>query len=197
MDITKIYLVENCYGDPNKIYIGKTKINSNRENEHRLKFGKEIIFTYIDEVDSLSKEKWKPLECFWIEYFRQLEFNIQNKNKGGSGRDFMSEETKLKISKSNKGKICKEETKEKISKSSIGKTKSLEYKLKLSNSRKEIPTKKATPILQYDLEGNFIKEWAKIDEILKFFNKPRNNSNITSCCKGKTKTAYNYIWKYK
>jgi hypothetical protein len=197
MDITKIYLVENCYGDPNKIYIGKTKINNNRENEHRLKFGKEIIFTYIDEVDSLNKEKWKPLECFWIEYFRQLEFNIQNKNKGGNGRDFMSEETKLKISKSNKGKICKEETKEKISKSSIGKTKSLEYKLKLSNSRKGIPTKKATPTLQYDLEGNFIKEWAKIDEILKFFNKPRNNSNITSCCKGKTKTAYNYIWKYK
>lgn len=27
--MTKIYLVENCYGDSNKVYIGKTK-NSRR-----------------------------------------------------------------------------------------------------------------------------------------------------------------------
>jgi hypothetical protein len=30
MNITKIYLVENCYGDPNKVYIGKT-INSRKK----------------------------------------------------------------------------------------------------------------------------------------------------------------------
>ena len=82
---TKIYLVTNCYGDPNKIYIGKEKYPKRRKRltDHQQTFGKDIIFTYIDEVNSLNSKDWKPLECFWIEYFRQLGFDIQNKNKVG------------------------------------------------------------------------------------------------------------------
>jgi hypothetical protein len=35
--ITYIYLVENCYDDPTKIYIGKTK--TSRKGSHRKKYG--------------------------------------------------------------------------------------------------------------------------------------------------------------
>ena len=56
---TKIYLVENCYEDPNKVYIGKEKNNkgrhSSRNYDHKKRFGNDIIFTYIDQVDSLNK----------------------------------------------------------------------------------------------------------------------------------------------
>ena len=38
MDITRIYLVTNCYDDPFKVYIGKTK--NNRKRDHKLRFGK-------------------------------------------------------------------------------------------------------------------------------------------------------------
>ena len=48
------------------------------------------------------------------------------------------------------------------------------------------------PILQYDLEGNFIKEWQSAADVGKKASKAINN-----CLKGRTKTAYNYIWKYK
>lgn len=48
---------------------------------------------------------------------------------------------------------------------------------------------------QYDLEGNFIKEWPSAKEAAKFINKP--SQCITACCRGEVKTAYGYKWKYK
>ena len=50
-------------------------------------------------------------------------------------------------------------------------------------------------VLQYNLEGIFIKEYPSIIEVerqLGFLN-----SNIVQCCKGKYKQMYGYIWKYK
>ena len=51
------------------------------------------------------------------------------------------------------------------------------------------------PIEQYDLEGKFIKEWdsaAQVERDLGF-----NHQNISKCCLGQQKTAYNYKWRYK
>jgi hypothetical protein len=99
---TKIYLVTKCYEDSNKIYIGKT-INS-RESNHKKTYGKDIIYTYIDEVNSLSYNDWEPLETYWIEQFRQWGFEVLNKRKkGGSGPEFCLKETKQKISQANSG----------------------------------------------------------------------------------------------
>jgi hypothetical protein len=51
-------------------------------------------------------------------------------------------------------------------------------------------------INQYDLHGNFIKQWDNIAEISKAFNKP--TTLFTNCCnrKPKYKTAYGYQWRY-
>lgn len=56
---------------------------------------------------------------------------------------------------------------------------------KISNSHKK-------PILQYDLDGNFIREWSSATDALKELK-----GHICECLKGKQKTACNYIWKYK
>ena len=51
------------------------------------------------------------------------------------------------------------------------------------------------PIEQYDLEGNFIKEWesaAEVEKVLGF-----NHSNMSKCCLGRYNVAYNYKWKFK
>jgi len=50
-------------------------------------------------------------------------------------------------------------------------------------------------ILQYDLNGNFIREWSSAIEIERQLGFCR--TGITYCCKNKRKTAYGYIWKYK
>ena len=47
-------------------------------------------------------------------------------------------------------------------------------------------------VYQYDLIGNFIKEWNSIQEV----EKNLKISNISSVCYGKRKTAGGYIWRY-
>ena len=49
-------------------------------------------------------------------------------------------------------------------------------------------------INQYDLKGNFIKQWSYIRQVQKELG--ISNSNIVGCCKGKRKSAGGYIWKY-
>lgn len=51
---------------------------------------------------------------------------------------------------------------------------------------------KRKPILQYDLEGNFIREWESISEASRKYGK-----TIIDCLRGRTKTSKKFIWKYK
>ena len=84
INTTKIYLVTNIDNDPNKVYIGKTK--DSRENKHKKIFGSQITYTYIDEVNSLNKEDWEPLETKWIQHYIDLGYDVVNiRRKGGSG----------------------------------------------------------------------------------------------------------------
>ena len=108
--------------------------------------------------------------------------------------------TKQKISKNKKGHICYQDPKriEKI----INSNKqhyilNSERNQKISNKLKgrKINWSKTKPIFQYDLEGNFIKEWISATEAGKYLNKP--SSAISECCSNKRKSAYKYIWKYK
>ena len=80
-----------------------------------------------------------------------------------------SEETKLKMSISAKGKVISEQQRIKISKTL------------------------SIPILQFDKEDNFIKEYNSVKEAFeetKIFN-------ITAVLKGYRKFAGKYKWKYK
>lgn len=54
---------------------------------------------------------------------------------------------------------------------------------------------RSKPILQYDLDGNFIKEWENAYEIRRKLGYWQNA--IYQCCLGRRKAAYKYIWKYK
>lgn len=54
---------------------------------------------------------------------------------------------------------------------------------------------KRKPILQLDLNGNFIKEWKSTTEASKKLNCLR--SGITNALKKLSKTSHGFIWKYK
>ena len=50
-------------------------------------------------------------------------------------------------------------------------------------------------VLQYDLNGNFIKEWNSMHDVWRELGiRP---SYICRCCKGLRNHTYGYIWKYK
>ena len=55
-------------------------------------------------------------------------------------------------------------------------------------------TKKYKRVNQYDLNGNFIRQWNSMKEAGEKLN--ICSQNISMCCRGVRKKAYNYIWRY-
>ncbi len=260
--MTKIYLVENCYGDLNKVYIGKTK--NSRENNHKNTYGDQIIYTIIDEIPSLDSKIWKPIETMWIQMFISWGFEVVNiRKEGGGGSDGWNLEQKLNHSKLKTGvpllklrgkeskrknltmseESCKKisqkaqqryiegkmyfplqnpESAKKASLSKRGKKQSKEHinkrvekikglkrteesKSKISEAKKQqtfynnpdrcrkISESKFKPVMQYSLEGNFIKEWYSIKEIKKSYP----SCDITYACKDFKRSSCGFKWKYK
>ena len=60
---------------------------------------------------------------------------------------------------------------------------------------KQMSSNPEKPVLQYDLLGNFIREWdslTAVEEELKL-----NCGNISNCCRGVSVTANGFIWRYR
>ena len=47
----------------------------------------------------------------------------------------------------------------------------------------------------FDLQGNFIKDWDSATQAGKLLN--LDDRGINTCCRGKQKTAFGFIWKFK
>jgi group I intron endonuclease len=197
----------------NKIYVGGSANIAKRKREHfnllrkgkhpnsRLQhdyniFGEDAFeFEIIieSEKDFLCSE-----EHYWCTLLNsndsQYGYNIKITNPTNFSGN-IAEESKLKIGNANRGKSgnlgyrYSEEYKKRLSDSwyMSDKTKS-----QISKSVSEIPR----PIYQYDLEGNFIKEWQNRTIAAKELG--IDPTNISRCGNLKRKTAGNYIWrKYK
>ena len=55
--------------------------------------------------------------------------------------------------------------------------------------------KKSKPVLQFDLQDNFIKEYPSTHQVER--ETGFRQGYIVKCCNGKYKQAYNFKWKYK
>ena len=77
-----------------------------------------------------------------------------------------------------------------------GRKYSVESKIKMSEVHKgSFNNKCSKQILQFTLNGDFVKEWPSMSEVER--QTGFSKSKICLCCSGKRKKAYNYIWKYK
>jgi len=128
----------------------------------------------------------------------------ESKNKiseAGKNRK-QSEETKNKLREINLGKNHTEESKKKISESNKGKSRNkgkivseeTREKLRILNTGRNSPHYKSTPILQYDLEGNLLKEWRDLIEVNEAGFR---SSNVSLVCRTPNRTAFGFIWKFK
>ena len=112
----------------------------------------------------------------------------------------VKEEYSIRAKEYMTGKKLTEETKKKISDAMKGKKPTEEAKKKMSDAKKgrklslELIAKKSKPILQFTLEGEFVKEYPSIAEALRQLG---GNHAITSCLKGRYKSTKGYFWKYK
>ena len=222
--ITKIYLVTNCYNDPNKVYIGKTKNKGNvRHSNHKKTYGNNIIFTFIDEINSIDKKIWKPIETYWIHQFRQWGFDVMNINNGGGGPLIYTNDVKEKMRKPRnnfpKGQehglygqkktqehidnMCTTERFNNISKSRTGKhypnasqaQKNKKMPPKSNDVKIIIGIKHEKIVNQFDLDGNLINTYKSVKYAADVLGK--SPSAISLVCNNKQKTAYGFIWKYK
>lgn len=93
-----------------------------------------------------------------------------------------------KVARSSLGYKHSEETKTKMKK-----PKSLQGRLNM-----KVPKPNSCkPILQYDLQGTFIREWSSIREANLKYGNIEKCSGISKVCSGKLKSRYGYNWKYK
>lgn len=59
-----------------------------------------------------------------------------------------------------------------------------------------VPITRLSVILQYDMHGDFVKEWNDY-KLIKEQNPNYEMNSIFACCRGKEKYAYEYQWRYK
>ena len=190
--------------DPN--YHGSGVIIKNIYKKRPETLKEEYIKTCYSEEEMCSDEQ------YYIEVFDTLWPNGYNLTKGGDGL-IPCEEIRKKISNSLKGKPKSEEQKKKLSETLIGeknpfyrKHHSYETKKKISLSKKGKPSpnkgkpmseeqkkKLSKKVLQFTLDGEFVREWSSMAECGR---NGFNHSAVSACCRGKLKSAYGFKWCY-
>lgn len=113
--------------------------------------------------------------------YKESTYKLWSEQRKGSGNSFFgkkhSKEALLKIQETRKIKGVKKPEW------------TFEQRMALAHK------KGSKPILQYDINGVFIKEWPYQKLITQTLGIP--SSNIKKVCQGKSKHAGGYIWKYK
>jgi group I intron endonuclease len=190
----------------NKIYIGKSinldrrkkeyTYDSKHNTQHKLnnsikKYGWENhLFEIIEICDECNLNS---REIYWISFYNSVEEGLNLMYGGQGGRH--SQEVKNKKSKSMTGKKASLETKQKMSQSKKGHSMyNDEWKEKMKQ-KTWVSGTSSKPILQFDLDGNFIKEYVSCAEAKKALN--TTSVSINNVLTGISKTAHGYKWKYK
>lgn len=68
------------------------------------------------------------------------------------------------------------------------------YNINFGTRNEKASKKLSKPVLQYTLEGEFVKEWSSTMEC---GINGYNQSNVAACCRGERKTHRGFIWRYK
>lgn len=158
----------------------------------------EVVYEGLTAEEANLYEEW----LIYLAWSDNPEYGY-NIRKGGSNSG-LSEETKKKIGDANRGKvhseeqnkrhseimkgrILSEETKQKLRDANLGKVMSDEARKKISNYHKK-------QVIQYDLNGNFIKIWDSAKEAAQELG--IHTSKICLCCQGKRNKTGGYKWTY-
>lgn len=144
--------------------------------------GEEILINEIDSMEihkDWNSKEWEWLERYWISQMKAWGFKLNNMTSGGLGNkdQIFSEEAKRKRVAKRIGVPLSPEHRLHVSMGLKGRTYS---ETVLTNITRGIREAMGIKILQYDLEGNFIKKWDSINEAAESLG--------TRCC-----TIANYL----
>lgn len=145
-------------------------------------FKKEILIKGIE-----TREELNQIEVYLIAYYGAIKSkDYYNIAPGGDGGQ-VSEKT-------NKGKKYPKSMSENLSRSLTGRKLSEKHlaNIKLGRKQKQVGW---IPVLQFDLDGNFIQEFESVEQARATYN--LYSGGISQVCKGKRTKCGGYIWKYK
>jgi group I intron endonuclease len=174
------------------------------------KYGKENFI--IEEIEFCECDLGNR-EMFWISQLRP-DYNQSLGGDGGNPGYYHTEETKKLLSEMRRGKYTgkdnpfygrhhTEETKEKLRKMRkgkpsvcgfAGKSHTDESKAKTSQTLRNNPNIKRVKVFQYDIDGNFLREFESINAAARFVK--TNASNIKYTCEGRFNHCKGYKWSY-
>ena len=198
-----IYLITNK--ENGKQYVGKTAFTiENRWKEHcknfqylrddmplhkaMLKYGRDCFS--IEEVEQCDNMLLDEREQYWISYYDTYN-NGYNATLGGEGAVKFNQQEISELWNSEKtiAEICEIIGAERHT---VGKVLSA-----LGVTTQQMKERgNGRPVLQYSLDGNFIRRYSSITLATQNMGKD-NISNIRSCCNKTSTSAYNYLWKYE
>lgn len=218
-----IYTITNLING--KIYVGSTTLSFNRRKNDHFSYlkrnkhsNKHLQFAYNKYGESNFKfeilEECSPEYCLSQEQYWINMLNVCSEKYGynicavpGNTKGIkMSDKTKKILLEVNKGRKASEETRKKMSitrqyTSPETRKKLSEAGKKRKNSKesllKNVETRKKNlkyNIYQYDLQMNLIKIHTEGSKIAAS-ELNISDAHIISCCNGRIKTAYGYIWK--
>jgi len=163
-------------------------------------------------AENLTENDAKAMEIGLISFYKANErkygFNISTGGESKKGTT-ISEWQKKRISEASKGRTVSKETREKLSKASKTTWENEERKKYMSaiNTGEKNPQfgkirtdeeklqRGAKPVLQFDKEGNQVKEYISCHAASEATGIARDS--ISKCCRGIFKQAGGYIWRYK
>lgn len=195
-----------------KMYIGKTIFTvEQRWKEHqkdfrRRDFEKRPLYSAIkkygienfsiEEVEECPIEILSEREKYWIEYYGSFK-NGYNATIGGDGKQYVDYDLVVANYKKLKNQTKVAELM-KISTDTV--FNALKTKKERILTQQEIQVNERGYIIyQYDKENNYLKSFPSARAAAREVNNNNSDgaSHILDVCKGKRKTAYGYIWKFK
>lgn len=170
LDVYKPYLKENGYNMSNKAS------HPDNSKKYKIIYQYDLNGNFINKYESIaSTAKILNIDASGISH-------CANENKKYSYKNYIftftsdEEYIKYRIVKAKRGH-------------------SQEIRDKISKSKQESDKIFSKTVIQYDLDGTFIKEWKSIKSACE--NIGVNSEVLIGCCKGKYKTGKGFIWKYK
>jgi hypothetical protein len=150
----------------------------------------------IREIE-LQKEFNYPVDK--IQYWKTLKWSKKSQTPQAQAKKVANTNYK-QVFESRKGKVDYKafQAKRVASMDWKARTAKINWEQKVANTDyKMIAIQNRKPINQYDIEGNFIKQWDSVTTICQtLWGNMSAQSNITNCCRGKFKIRKGYIWKY-